>query len=262
MRLKLNLAFNEAFFRHLNEVSRAEHGRASRLLTLMERWIGKPYVKVPLAIIERLTTLVLILPIPIYSSIIRLFINNAHGLPKFSGVYFRALYYRGIIKTMESNVMIEQGVFIAFPKNMTLREFAFLDKNVIIMSKQSYIGRRVHIAPNVFVSGGGVFKASDYSCIAANSQLITSTEVLKDGARCSGPMVSAEQRNVHRGTIILEEDVFVGANATILTDVTLAQGCVVGAGVTIAKNTEKWGIYVGERATLLGYRDPVKHPPN
>ena len=163
---------------------------------------------------------------------------------------------------MEPNVMIEQGVFIAFPKQTTLKEFSFLDKNVIIMARSAYVGRRVHIAPNVFISGGGSFVANDYSCIATNSQLITSTEILKDGARCSGPMVSADQRNVVRGKVILEKDVFVGANATILTDVVLAHGCVVGAGVTISKSTEAWAIYVGGKPTLLGYREEVKHPDN
>lgn len=254
--------FDEAFFQHINEASRAESGSESKLLNLIEVCISKPYIKLPLAITERVITFLLTLPIPVYAGIVRMIVSNAHGLPKFSGVYLRALYYRGVIGNMESNVLIEQGVFIAYPKNVTLREFCFLDKNVIIMSKSAHVGRRVHIAPNVFVSGGGSFKADDYSCIATNSQLITSTEVLKDGARCSGPMVSADQRNVHRGAIVLEKDVFVGANATILTDVTLAQGCVIGAGVTVAKSTEKWGIYVGARPTLLSHRVEVRHPDN
>jgi acetyltransferase-like isoleucine patch superfamily enzyme len=255
-------AFDEAFFRHINEASRLEKGTASRVLVLLERAISKSYVKYPLAVFERLASFLLTLPIPIYATLVRIFVNNARGLPSFSGIYLRALYYRGLVKVMDSNVMIEQGVFIAFPKNVILREFAFLDKNVIIMAKSAIVGRRVHIAPNVFVSGGGDFVASDYSCIATGSQLITSTEVLKEGARCSGPMASADQRKVQRGKIVLERDVFVGANATILTDVTLAQGCVVGAGVTIAKSTEPWGIYVGDRPKLYAYRDPVKHPDN
>ena len=176
-------AFDEAFFRHINEASRAERGHASRLLSLVELSISKPYIKLPLAITERVITFLLTLPIPIYAGIVHMILSNLHGLPKFSGVYLRALYYRGPIGNMESNVLIEQGVFLAYPKNVTLREFCFLDKNVIIMAKSAYVGRRVHIAPNVFISGGGSFKADDYSCIATNSQLITSTEVLKDGAR-------------------------------------------------------------------------------
>ncbi|MET4102715.1 acetyltransferase-like isoleucine patch superfamily enzyme [Roseovarius sp. MBR-78] len=255
-------AFDEAFFKHINDARNAETGHASTLLTVIEKWLSKPFIKIPLAVFERILTIILTLPIPVYSTLVYMFVNNIPGLPSFSGVYLRALYYRGRIGTMESNVMIEQGVFIAFPKNVVLKEFCFLDKNVIIMAKSAQVGRRVHIAPNVFVSGGGDFIARDYSCIATGSQLITSTEVLKGGARCSGPMVSADQRNVLRGKVELMEDVFVGANATILTNVTLAQGSVVGAGVTIAKDTEAWGIYVNDKPRLVGHREAVRHENN
>ena len=130
------------------------------------------------------------------------------------------------------------------------------------MSRTAKVGRRVHIAPRVFVSGGGDFEIEDYACIATNSNIITSTEVLKDGARCSGPMVSADQRSVYRGKVLIRKDAFIGANATLLPGVIIAQGSVVGAGVTIAKATDSWGIYVGSKTQLLGQREPVKWPDN
>jgi acetyltransferase-like isoleucine patch superfamily enzyme len=158
---------------------------------------------------------------------------------------------------MDSNVFIDQGVFFAYPKSVELSEFSYIDKNTIIMSKTARIGRRVHIAPRVFISGGGDFEIQDYACIATNSNIITSTEVLKDGARCSGPMVSAKQRNVLRSQVRILKDAFIGANVTILPGVTVAQGSVIGAGVTLAKDTEPWGIYVCPRATLIAQREPV-----
>ena len=130
------------------------------------------------------------------------------------------------------------------------------------MSRSAIVGRRVHIAPRVFVSGGGDFEIEDYACIATNSNIITSTEVLKNGARCSGPMVSADQRNVFRGKVLIKKDAFIGANATILPGVTIAEGSVVGAGVTIAKNSEPWSIYVSGKPEMIGKRDPVVWPDN
>ena len=130
------------------------------------------------------------------------------------------------------------------------------------MSRTSKVGRRVHIAPRVFVSGGGDFEIEDYACIATNSNIITSTEVLKDGARCSGPMVSADQRNVLRGKVLIKKDAFIGANVTILPDVTVAQGSIAAAGITLAKSTEPWGIYLGARTQKLAVREPVMWPDN
>lgn len=255
-------AFNANFFDHVNRLALAEKGAAKPSMLFIERVLRiKPLVFL-IALLEVTLSRLLTLPIPVYSDFVYILITNLRGLPRFSGVYLRALYYRGIIKGMESNVLIEEGVFFAHPAQLELKEFSFIDKNVIIMAKSAKVGRRVHIAPNVFISGGGEFEARDYSCIATNSQLITSTEILRDGARCSGPMTSPEQRNVLRGKIVLCKDAFVGANATILPDVEIAEGSVIGAGVTIARSTEPWCIYVAGKPRKAGIRDAVKHPDN
>ena len=127
------------------------------------------------------------------------------------------------------------------------------------MSKTTEIGQRVHLAPNVFISGGGHFEAMDFSCVATKSTIITSTETLKNGSRSSGPMVKAKERELIRGKVILEKDAFVGAGAIILPNVVIAEGSVVGAGATISKSTEPWSITVAARNANLGYREKVKH---
>lgn len=258
----MKLAFDHRFFAHVNESSRKEKGRASRVMELAEAMLKRSWVVFPLAIIENLTGKILTLPIPIYSSLVYATITGMRGLPHFGGMYFRALYYREKLGKMEPNVLIDQNVFFAYPNGIELSEFSYIDKNVTIMSLTAKVGRRVHIAPRVFVSGGGNFEIEDYACIATGSNIITSTEILKDGARCSGPMVSADQRNVFRGKVTIRKDAFIGPNVTLLPGVTISQGSVVGAGVTIAKPTEEWGIYVGARAEKISSREPVKWPDN
>ena len=75
-------------------------------------------------------------------------------------------------------------------------------------------------------------------------------------------MVSADQRNVHRGKVLIKKDAFVGPSVTILPDVTIAEGSVVASGVSVSKSTEPWGIYVGAKATLISQREEVRHPDN
>lgn len=258
----MRLVFDSRMFRHINQSALKERGRASGVLLAIERILRFRAVALPLAVIERVCGFLLALPIPVYSSIVYATLTSMRGLPHFFGMYARALYYRQKLGSMDPNVFIDQGVFFAYPSEVHLKEFSFIDKNVIIMSRSARVGRRVHIAPRVFVSGGGDFEIEDYACIATNSNIITSTEVLKDGARCSGPMVSPEQRNVFRGRVLIEKDAFIGANATILPGVTVREGSVVGAGVTVAKSTDPWGIYVGHRAQHLGQRDRVAWPDN
>lgn len=256
----MQLVFNHLMFRHINEAALKEHGRAPRTTLLMEKLLGYRAIAMPLALVENVVGFLLALPIPVYSSAVYALVTGMRGLPHFLGMYVRGMYYRRKLGKMEPNVFIDQGVFFAYPRAVELREFSFIDKNVIIMSRTAKVGRRVHIAPRVFVSGGGDFEIEDYACIATNSNIITSTEVLKDGARCSGPMVSAAQRSVFRGKVRIRKDAFIGANATLLPGVTIAEGSVVGAGVTVAKDTAPWGIYVGTKAQQIGEREAVKWP--
>ena len=258
----MRLVFDHRMIQHINESALKERGRISPVMILLERILRMKVVSLPLGIAERIGCFILALPIPGYSSIIYALVTGMRGLPHLFGMYVRGLYYREKLGVMESNVFIDQGVFFAYPKGVELKEFSYIDKNVIIMSRVARVGRRVHIAPRCFVSGGGEFEIDDYACMATNSNVITSTEVLKDGARCSGPMVSAEQRNVYRGKVKIKKDAFIGANATLLPGVTVSEGSVVGAGVTVSKDTAPWGVYVGAKAQHIAERLPVKWPDN
>lgn len=254
----MRLVFDHRLLRHINESSLKEHGRASTALSLAEKILQWKLVTIPLGIFEMILGIVLAAPIPIYSSLVFRLVNGARGLPSYAGMYVRALYYRQKLGYMGSNVFIDQNVFFAFPKGVVLHDFSYIDKNVMVMCKRCEVGRRVHIAPRVFISGGGEFQIEDYACIATNSNIITSTEVLKDGARCSGPMVTAAQRNVLRGKVLIKKDAFIGANVTVLPNVVMEQGSVAAAGVTIARSTEPWGIYVGSKK--VGEREKVIWP--
>ena len=53
---------------------------------------------------------------------------------------------------------------------------------------------------------------------------------------------------------IIKDDVWIGSNSIILGGITLEQGTVIGAGAVITKNTEPYGIYVGNPARLLRKR--------
>ena len=151
------------------------------------------------------------------------------------------------IQEIEMNAVTDMPTALVFSDNAANKVKELIDEE-----------GNTELKLRVFVSGGGDFEIEDYACIATNSNIITSTEVLKDGARCSGPMVSADQRNVLRSRVRILKDAFIGANVTILPGVTVEIGSVAGAGITLAKDTEPWGIYVGMRAERRSSRDPVR----
>jgi len=253
----MDIAYNHKFFSFVNAARKKENRPESRLFKLAEKFLRVKIVVFLVYVLENVMGFILALPIPLYSTLMHMFITHLPGLPGFGGMYVRAIYYRRRLGSMESNVLIDQSVYFAHPKGVQLAEFSFIDKYVTIMSNTCIVGRRVHIAPRAIITGGGDFEIEDYACIATGSNIITSSEILKDGTRCSGPMVDPTQRNVLRGKVLIEKDAFIGTNVTILPKVTVAQGSVAGANVVLTKSTEPWGIYVGAKTQKLADRDKV-----
>lgn len=56
------------------------------------------------------------------------------------------------------------------------------------------------------------------------------------------------------GTIHIEDDVWIGANAVILGKVKIGEGSIVGAGSIVTHNVTPYTIVAGNPVQLLGYR--------
>jgi len=64
-----------------------------------------------------------------------------------------------------------------------------------------------------------------------------------------------DKDQIKRTVLHIEDDVWIGHNATILSTVTLiGRGAIVGAGSVVTKNVPKYAIVGGIPAKILGYR--------
>ena len=238
MNINDKLVFNYKFFEHAYE-----YKPDSKFLPLLIKLYKNKLFSLALLVIEKIFTFLLCLRIPIYSDLILAIVSSFPGLPRMFGCYLRALYYKGKLELLEPNVIIEQGATISNPQNVCLHEFSFIDKYVIIAANSAKIGRRVHIAPFVIVTGGGEFIAEDYAGIASGCKIITATESLKPGTRSSGPMVSKSQRDIIRGFVHIKKDAFIAVGVTILTNTTIEEGVVLAANVVVSGKTKEWNFY-------------------
>lgn len=59
-----------------------------------------------------------------------------------------------------------------------------------------------------------------------------------------------------KGSIIVEDDVWIGANAIILSGIRIGQGAVVAAGSVVTKDVEPYSIVAGNPAKIMKYRFP------
>lgn len=65
---------------------------------------------------------------------------------------------------------------------------------------------------------------------------------------CNDKHPKSGNKNFECLLTIIEDDVSIGANATILPGVKLGKGCVVGAGAVVTKNVRAGAIVVGNPA--------------
>jgi len=98
--------------------------------------------------------------------------------------------------------------------------------------------------PGIYINGMNGIEFGDNVYIAAGVKIISANHNFEDYSQ-----------HIKSKPIIIGNDVWIGANAIILPEVTIADGCVVGAGAVVTKSfTEKNLIIVGNPAKSKGMK--------
>lgn len=102
------------------------------------------------------------------------------------------------------------------------------------------IGKDCSINSGVFILGRCRTTIGDRVTLSVNSMLID-----------SGLDVSARHRSHIDGFVSIEDDVWVGAGAIVLPNVTLSRGCVVGAGSVVTRDVPEGCVVAGNPARVI-----------
>jgi acetyltransferase-like isoleucine patch superfamily enzyme len=110
------------------------------------------------------------------------------------------------------------------------------------------IGDDCSINPGCILYGHGGLKIGSHVRIAAHVIIVPANHVFVDADR-----LIRDQGESRQG-IVIADDVWLGARVTVLDGVTIARGCVIGAGSVLTTSTEPYGIYVGVPAKRIRSR--------
>ena len=60
------------------------------------------------------------------------------------------------------------------------------------------------------------------------------------------------------GDVIVEEDVWIGMNVTLLPGVTIGRGAIIGAASVVTKSIPPYAIAVGNPAKVIKFKWPIE----
>lgn len=143
----------------------------------------------------------------------------------------------------------ERGTRIVIEKGVMIDSFVKIKPaggtGDIIIGRNSYINSGC-----VLYSGNGISIGEDV-LIAANCTLAP----VNHEYRSRHQSIKEQRFMESRGGIVIEDDVWIGANSVILDGAILRKGCVVGANSLVTGELEPYTIYVGSPVKKVGVRD-------
>ncbi|WP_181008451.1 acyltransferase [Sphingomonas montanisoli] len=139
------------------------------------------------------------------------------------------------------------------PKSLRTRllRLAGVDIRDAIVSPGLHLGPdvRVRIEPKAYINAGcffddaGDIHIGEYVHLGPGVTLLTTDHKIGAAKKRAGTPFS--------GTIRIEKGSWLGARAVVFSGVTIAEGCIVGAGAIVTKSTEPHGLYVGAPARRI-----------
>jgi len=151
-------------------------------------------------------------------------------LPGETGILIRRSYYKKRLRrvgdglTIFSNVTILHPELIKIGKDVHINYGSFIDAS----------GGEIEIGNNVLIGPYCVLRAANHIFSDPN------TPIMKQGHE--------------PGKIIIEDDVWLGANVIVLPNVKIGKGSVIGAGAVVSKDIKPLTIAAGVPAKKIGTR--------
>jgi len=183
-------------------------------------------------------------------------------IPGGFGFKLRYWYYKPLLKHLGKNVLIDVGVLLNGPANISIGDYTWIDAYCRIDAHLGpvTIGKRIHIASFTVIGAREPVVIEDFVGISSSVKIYSNSEHPLDGKRMSGPMVPEEFKAYHSRPVYLRKDSFVGANSVLLPGAELGEGCVVGANCVVTRKLTPWAVYAFQPLRHIGDREKVRVP--
>jgi len=176
-------------------------------------------------IISLVSKVIFVFPIKIRNALL-VHLRNYNGKV---GFVLRYAVLKTLAQSVGDNVSIHTGVFLFNVDKLC-------------------VGNNVSIHPMTYIEAYGGVDIGDDVSIAEGTTIMSVSHVFDD------LNIPIKDQGVTPKKIIIQENVWIGAKATILGGNTIRSGSIIGTNGVITHDTEENGIYVGCPARLLRRR--------
>ncbi|WP_319468947.1 acyltransferase [uncultured Pseudodesulfovibrio sp.] len=185
----------------------------------------------------------------IVSRIIHKVCSAATSVAKPVYTHLSRLYWSERLGKFGENARIESPVHFTKPHNIQIGQDVTI-RNGVVMQPRSMtisIGDGTGVNPYVCIYGAVTIGKL---CLIAPMVMFAAGEhdITVDGV----PVI---KKPGIRKPIVVEDDVWIGANAVITGGVTIGKGAVVGAGAVVTKDVAPYEIVAGMPAKCIGTRE-------
>ena len=162
-------------------------------------------------------------------------------------LYLSYPFYKVMLQKFGKKSFIHPLASIRNHRKISIGNNVIINRNVNIWGHYFKIGNNVQINPNTCLYGS--IKIGNNVMIAPNCMLASGNHGIENN---DIPMIF--QKCTTKGNIIIEDDVWIGANSVILDGIIIRSGAVIGGGSVVTKDIPSNAIVVGNPAKIIRYR--------
>lgn len=151
------------------------------------------------------------------------------NLPSIEGVLIRRMLYRALFKRLGKDTLIYPGVWITHTYGIEA-------------------GDRFSVNSGAVLDGRGGIRIGNSVMVGPHAVLVSSSHQHRN---IDVPMSSLDHI---MQPLVIQNDVWIGANVFIKGGITIGCGAVIGAGANVLKDVEEYKIVGGSPACIIGDR--------
>lgn len=155
-------------------------------------------------------------------------------------------------------ISLFEKAFWFIKRNVQLQRFRHCGENVFIGRYCFFTGETILINNDVYIGEGCRFQSVS-SKILIGSHVMFGPNVSIHGGDHRKDLLGKYIKEIRQSDkipindqdVLIEDDVWVGANAIILKGVTIGEGSIIGAGSVVTRNVPPYSILVGTKSQKI-----------